>query len=70
VQFGKANVADANLDLAYLQHNNLSQPVGLAQGQLERACGDANTKLPLVSICRPLGPVPQLMTEVTAALQP
>ena len=44
--FGKANVTEANFDLAVLHGSDLSQVVGLIQAQIERACGDATTTLP------------------------
>jgi uncharacterized protein YjbI with pentapeptide repeats len=42
----KANLSDANLTKANLSDANLSDSINLTQTQLDKACGNSNTKLP------------------------
>lgn len=44
--FGNAILLEANLTGANLSDANMSQVQGLKQGQLDTACGNANTRLP------------------------
>ena len=53
-QFAGASLAQTDLTLARLEGADLSGALGLAQPQLDRACGDTATQLPK-GLVRPTG---------------
>jgi uncharacterized protein YjbI with pentapeptide repeats len=59
--FESANLARARLDGAIFSGADLSEARGLTQAQLNRACGDAATRLPAgltIPACRSIGATP------------